>query len=527
MNNALGYLLRVKMRNYFRDLVKKPARLVLLIILVAAFAVTIIGGSSVQNDPERKVLDISLLCAGLNALLILIFSTSFSSGIQNGGRFFKMSDVNFIFPAPLSRHRVLLYGLIQQMGVNLFIGLFLLFQYSTLRSAFDITVWGLLLLFFTYTAVAFIGQCFGLFLYTFISSSDSRKKLVKTVYTLLVAAVVVYVGINVWAGKADLTGAFSQYGSSIFVNVFPVAGWMGAFAGCLLHGEVAAALMWFALTLIVYFAFLYIVAKSGRDFYEDVIASAEATQSAIVAARENSVPEATPRKIKVGKTGFSKGWGASVFFYKHLRENRRSTTFIVSTASLIYSVMTIIFSLFMRGSDSAIIAVLCFSAYMLIFMLPLGRFNRELFRPYIYLMPENPVKKMLFATLETLPTALIESAIIFIPCSIILKTGAAVCVLCIIARMSYSLLFTGGNIIVERLWSGNLSKVVGVFVYLFVNLILALPGLVLALVLPAAGIVIVDTTITALLLLVVCNIPITLLVFYLCRNMLQYSESAA
>ncbi|NCC67964.1 MAG: hypothetical protein EOM14_07180, partial [Clostridia bacterium] len=254
---------------------------------------------------------------------------------------------------------------------------------------------------------------------------------------------------------------------------------------------------------------------------------AETTQSAIVAARENSVPEAAPRKIKVGRTGFGKGWGASVLFYKHLRENRRSTTFIVSTGSLIYSVMTIVFSLFMRSSDSAIIAVFCFSAYMLIFILPLGRFNRELFRPYIYLIPENPVKKMLFATLETLPTALIESAIIFIPCAIILKTGAAVCGLCIIARMSYSLLFTGGNIIVERLWSGNLSKVVGVFVYLIVDLVLALPGLVLALVLPAAGIVIVDTTITALLLLVVCNLPITLLVFYLCRNMLQYSESAA
>lgn len=529
--NALGYLLRVKWRNFFRDLLKRPGRLVLLIILIAAFAGTIIGGNEVQNDPERKVQDISVLCALLNALCILIFSTAFMTSISSGGSFFKMQDINFIFPAPIGRNKVLFYGLIQQMGVNLFIGFFILFQYTTLRSNFDITIWGLLLVFLAYTLSAFVGQCFGLFIYTFISDSEKKKRLVKLVYLVLVAAVVAYVDVNILNNRSQLLTAIAQYATAWPVKIFPFAGWLGAFADSLFHGEILFGLLWLALTAGVFFVALYIVSKSNRDYYEDVISSAEATQSAVVSAKENAVPEAAPKNIKVGKTGFDHGIGASVFFFKHMRENRRSSKLFISPASILYAAMTVVFALIFKGESdnagSALIGALCFSSYMLIFLLPLGRFNRELFRPYIYLIPESPVKKMFYATLELLPTTLLESAITFIPVAFILQTGPISCILCILVRTSFAMLFTAGNIIVERLWSGSLSKIVGIFVYMFIDIILAAPGFAVALVLPSVGFVLIDATVTSLLLLTVINIPISLLAFFLCRNMLQYSESAA
>lgn len=528
-SGALTYLLRTKIRNYFRDLFKKPGRLILLIIIVLALGVSIVGGIFSSDDAERKVKDISLLCAIINALFILIFTTSFLAGIKSGGSFFKMQDVNLIFIAPFSKQKVLFYGLIQQMGTNIFIGFFLLFQYTILRSNFDINIWGLLLLFFSYTVVSFLGQCCGLFLYTFISDSDSKKFRAKAIYTLLIIALVVYVGINVWARRDSLVDALALFGDSIFVHVFPFAGWMGAFTSALFHGKLLTALLWLALSVASFFVFLAIVAKSDRDYYEDVISSAEAMQSAIASAKENTLPENAPKNVKVGVVGIGKGFGASVLFWKHMKEDKRSAKFIVSPTSLIYVVMSIVFALFLRGAfeGTAMLSALVFSSYMLVFSLALGRFNRELCRPYIYLIPESPVKKMFYATLETLPTAIVESVLIFVPCAVLLKAGALECILCIICRVTFALLFTGGNIIIERLWSGSLSKVIGFLVYLLVNILLALPGVAAIIACNALGIVIVNTTVTALVCMTIINLPVTLLAFYLSRNMLQYSESAA
>jgi hypothetical protein len=149
---------------------------------------------------------------------------------------------------------------------------------------------------------------------------------------------------------------------------------------------------------------------------------------------------------------------------------------------------------------------------------------KELAKPYIYLVPEPSLNKLLQNVRESIPGTLVESLILFIPLALILKLEPATLIGCIIARFTYAYLFTAGNILVERVFGTVSAKVLVFFFYFLALMIMSLPGVVLAIVLNSLGIVLITDTFTVFLALAVTNTAVTLLVFYLCRNMLQYAE---
>ncbi|MEA4895596.1 MAG: putative ABC exporter domain-containing protein, partial [Oscillospiraceae bacterium] len=141
-----------------------------------------------------------------------------------------------------------------------------------------------------------------------------------------------------------------------------------------------------------------------------------------------------------------------------------------------------------------------------------------------YLVPEPPFKKMLYALAETFPAELLESTLIFIPVSIIVRAPVSVCLLCIVGRMSFSFLFISSSIAIERIWGGSLSKTAGILIYFLVDLLLSAPGIVLAIVLTSNGISFSSSDVTSVLCIALMNIPIAALIIYVCRNVLQYAE---
>jgi len=520
--NALGYLLRTKLHNQLLSFFKKPIRIVYVVIFLGLIVMTFIGGESGANESDRVIRDISELTAGINALLILIFSTTFYGGLTNGGTFFRMADVNFLFPSPLNKRNVLFYALIQQIGTSMLIGLFILFQYSMLHVTYNLSYLGLMLIFIVYSLTVFLSQTAAMFLYTFVSDSDKKKATAKTVLYVVVLSLLAYIGFHVLANKDQIVKALTEAGNGLPILLFPFAGWMGGFAGNIFKGNYIESILWLALCVGAFIAMLVAMSRSNRDYYEDVLASTETMQSAISAAKEGIKPEATPRIIKVGKSGIGKGEGSSAFFYKHLLENRRASNILLSPMALMFIIMTIVFALFSK--KAGILPSFSFSIYMMIFTVALGRFNRELTKPYIYLVPEPPLKKMIWALAETLPTELLESIIVMVPVSVIVGAGALECVICIVARVSFAALFLSGSIVVERIWGGSLSRVGGMLIYLLIDLLMAVPGIVLAIALVSVGVSPVSMIFTIAVCIAACNIPVAVLVLYLCRNMLQYAE---
>jgi hypothetical protein len=516
MIGALPYLYLTRLKNAIKELFKKPVRLIYVLFLLGLVVFSLTAGDARAGRDGFR--DPAELTAMATAFYILMFLITVQNGFSRGGSIFTMPDVNLIFPAPLSRSRVLFYGLFRQINTSLLLGLVILFQYGWLRNAYGVSYIVLFSLFMGYVATVFLGQITAMTIYTFTSSDEVLRNRLKAVFYLLTGMLVLYAGFYVWqhAGEGVLSAAVTV-GNSLMVRCFPVGGWLGwTFAASLSAASFVPGL----LTSLAWLVLLVcMINYSNRDWYEDVLKTAEFTQSVAAAHREGNL-EVAPDKVRIGRTGIGKGWGADAFYYKHKIENRRGSVFLLSRSSLIFAAIIIIMALFMR--EGGIAAVFGLATYMQVFTTALGRINKELTKPFIYLVPEPPFAKLVQNLREMVPGTVLEAVVIFVPVGMILNLSWPDVCACILARISFALLFAAGNIVVERFWSGA-SKVLVLLLYVVVMVVLAAPGVGLAMVI-SSHLVLLSENFTIFLVMAIVNTPVSLLTLYLCRNMLQYAE---
>lgn len=489
------------------------------VLLLAVLVFVTISGNAGAKD-TGKFRDMRELCAIFTGFYSVMFVMLANNGFGRGGTIFTLADVYLVFTSPVSQTRVLLYGLFRQLGTSLILGLFLAFQYSWMRNQYGISPGILLLIMLGYAAVVFLGQITAMVIYSFTSASETKRRAAKTVFYTVVAAFALYIAAYALSGGANAPGRLVQAANGGVARLFPVGGWLGRAVYGLITGDTANVFTGVGLCGAFFAILITLVIKLNPDYYEDVIRSTEATHLAITAKKEGIVGDAAPANVRLGKTGIGKGFGADVFYYKHKLENRRSRLFILSPSALVWAAVTVLFALFMRNYGIA--SIFIFSTYMQIFSVALGRLNKELLKPFVYLVPEPPFKKLLQCTCEMFLPAVLEAAVIYVPVALIIKMSALDTVFCIAARVSFSMLFCAGNVAIARIWSGA-NKVFGVLLYMLTMALISVPGVALA-VLLSSTVTIISANITILISLIACNIPVSLLVFYACRNMLSYSE---
>ena len=516
--NALIYLLGTKLKNQLKSFLKSPGKLLYLVIIVLLIGFVVFSGN-ISTEAGQAFRPMSELTAMVFALFVAMFFLLANGGFNHGGNFFNMVDVNLIFPAPLKPQHVLFYGLCQQMGTSLVVGIFLIFQYSWLHQLYGIGMGEIIIILIGYGLTVFLGQTVALVLYSATSGSDQKRRIARTVYYLLLALIAAFVAFHALTSHDMLAGAVAAC-NALPMRLFPLAGWMSMAVSGALTGELLPLLLGLGLSVLGFVLMITLMTRTRTDFYEDVLKSAETVQSAITAKKQGQIGEAAPRNVKVGKTGLGKGWGASAFYYKHMVENRRSRIFLLSPMSLLFAAMTIGFGALM-GKEIGPVGILAFGTYLQIFGIMLGRINKELIKPFIYMIPEPPLKKLIFALAESIPSSAVEAVVVFLPLGILLQMDAFAILCLIAARIGYAILFMAGNVAVERLWGGVSSRTVVMFLYIFTLLVVVLPGIVVAVLF---GVLLSLPLMGAILILTAANLLVALLILFLCRDMLEWAE---
>lgn len=473
--SALTYLTLTRLKNGIRDLLRKPARLIYVVFLLALLVFAVQGSGSTY--PPESYRDLREVVAMATALFLFIFLLTVWNGFSKGGTIFSLSDVNLLFPSPspepARHHSTASCGKSAQHSC---LGTFFS---STNNGGFKqshngITMASTVALFLCYTAAVFLGQVTAMTIYTFTSSHEGAQKLLKGLIILCLLLVAGWLFWGFWTSPDQRLAGVIDASVSLPVQLFPVGGWLGwVFSACLGLGTWWPGLL---LCLAWFFLLLFLLTHFDRDWYEDVLRTAELAQSAIVAKKEGTM-ESVPGKVRIGATGLKKGWGASAFYYKHKIENRRGSWMLLPPASLIFAVVLIGFSFFMR--ESGILPVFAFAVYLQLFTAGQSRINRELYKPFIYLVPESSFSKLLHCLRELVPSALAEAIVVFVPVGLILGMGPGAILVCLFARMSYALLFQSGNLLLERFWSGA-SKALIMFLYFLILILLTLPGILIA-----------------------------------------------
>lgn len=548
MKSPLMYLTAVKLKNQLKEAVKHPAKLIYIIFIAAALVLSTIGGQT--NAEHLELRPLQELTAIMVLFYSLMFLITFINGVNGGaGNYpmFTLSDVSVLFPSPLRPNKVLFYGLFRQLGLSLLLGFFLLFQYNWMHGLYGVEYGHLIFIVLGYGLSLFLGQVCAMAAYVRSSGNDNARRVVKyCVYGVTLGFVVWMLarclpGVLAVSASGSLpeeggflltefTGLLEE-GTNFLATIgifFPVSGWAAGLIGGVFAQEWLTAGLCALLIAAAFLVALLLVVKNKNNYYEDVLQTAEVAQSAITAKKEGLPAEMTPKKVRLGKTGLERGRGASVIFFKHQMENRRSGVLMFSKTSIIFMLVIIGCSmlyntLFEAEEPSAVlVAVFAMSTYMQIFSESAGRFNWELTKPYIYLIPEPPLKKLLWAIGENLVADVCEAVVIYVPVALIIGLGPVDMLMCIVARVSFALLFISGNMLVERVFGSVRSKGLMLFFYFLAMIILALPGVGLGVAVMAIELL--PGTVGVLAGITVGNISVALLVMFLCRNLLQYSE---
>ena len=514
MRGALTYLVFARLKAQLRLLVRKPARLVYLLVMIALFGVVLLGGGEAQAE-ARDARELPALAGAFYGLMFVILV---NAGFKNGASMFSLADVNLLFPAPIRPRSVLYYGLFRQLGASLLLSLFLLFQYGWLRSVYGVGAGVLILIVALYGVSVFLAQVVAMAAYSLTSASPRRRTIAKClIYGVPAAFLLAVVARAALGGGLTLASLVNAADTPLF-RLMPVVGWTAGMLRGAMTGDAAMFALYAGITATFLLAVVVLIARYDHDYYEDVLRTAEVSHSAITAQKEGRVADSAPANVKLGRTGLGGGWGAGALFYKHRVEDRRARRYLLTPTSLVFAVIVVGFAFFMR--DVGALPVFLMAVYLQMFSEALSRFGRELTRPYIYLIPESSFAKLLAALRQSLLGGLTESLVVFVPAGLLLSLDAWTIAALVLARWSFTLVYNADTVAEMRLFGGVSSKFLTMLFYLLLMLLIALPGAAAALALFALG----HCEALCYAALALLNAPMSLLVLFLCRNMLQCAE---
>ena len=512
--SSLLFLVSRKFKNRFREILHRPSELLVLLISVAMVVFCIYSGNMDSEYTALRSFD--EFKAIVLAIYTVVFVLTAKNGFINGASMFSMADVNFLFTGPHKSKTLLSYGLFSQLGRSLMLGVFILYQYSWIHSAYGVTVGELVAVLLGYAATVFLSQMLAMLIYSLTSGDDKKCNIAKVVFYAAVLLFFGFVGFKAFtADGTALQNAVSAANEPI-MRFFPFAGFIQYGVTGFIESDykcVAISVACFAASLIVYYLLISIL---NTDYYEDVLKATEVSYTAITARKEGKVQENVPRNIKVGKTGIKKGFGASVIAEKHKIENRRSRVFFLDITSMIFVVATIVFGLILKDPLSAF----AFSAYMMIISVNTGRWAKELLLPYIYLIPEPPFKKLMYTLREQIPVFAIESLITFVPFYFLLHCSIAEVIGMVLGKISFGWLFIGVSLILQRLFGNSDNKVLLVMINFLLCAVASIPAIVCA-VLAAMG----GAYEFIYFAIAGANLLIGTIIVFCCKNILEYAQN--
>ncbi len=533
---AILYLIRKEIKNAVIDLLHHPARLILYLFLAAMLGLSLLNGTEREVREPGSYLDIGILHGVYFAILFLITVPSVLSGLKSGATFFRMSDVNFLFVSPISPKKILAYGLVKQMASSIFMMIFLMFYAGMAINLFGITVWQMVALVAGIALIVFTIQLITLLVYSYSSGRPERTGWIKTVLYAEIGMMVAFTLSNFWFHGANQQSLFAALASP-YLEFAPVVGWIKGMVFAIMNGDTVRAAVFAALNAAVVAGSVLLFAKSNSDYYEDVLQTTESTfelKQAVKDGKTAGVRGMNTQPRRVTDTGIWHGWGASVFFFKHIREMKRKNRIpFLRGTSIVLLAINVILAFVLRAisggaRDDAmpngliLVIALSMSSYIQFFFNAAGDWTLELMKPYIYLVPEKPFAKLFWASLTTLLTPVVDGVIIFTVLGVILRANPVTALVCMLLYASMGFIYTAGNVLSQRIFGQLVNKGLLMFAYMLMLIVLLLPG---------AGI-------SLALYLLVENIPLTLLglpvfisnvlvsigIFAACRNMLSSAE---
>lgn len=430
------YLTKRSLMNNLKKAVHKPSTLIALIfaIVYGIFIVFSLGtlAVTIRMDSVRGLLII------LTVWSIYATLGNFMAYSSRKGIIFKPGHAHYVFTAPISPKLVLLNSAWMNYLVSAILWIVLAIGGLTV---FQVAPWKVLLFFLIGCVMELaLEVAIMVFLYT---NDRLPEKLMKGIR---IAIKVILIGFTLLIVLYFRKNGMSVESASAFIDwevlqMIPVIGWQIAVYRLILLGPTLLNVICsclYAVTVILAVTAVWRMRCDG-GYYEE--AAKFADDYAELKKRQKN-GEAVfsiggrKRKFRQIKERIN-AKGAKAIFYRQLLEYKKEKFFIFSKVTLIAVVIAFFLCYTLRDtaeeSGVAELFLLGVIAYMSIVMSGyLGKWENELKNPYLYLIPDTPMKKLWYATLMEHVKALVDGSIICIPVGIFWHVEPVYVVFCIL-----------------------------------------------------------------------------------------------
>ena len=536
---SIAYLLRKTVKNEILDTLRHPLKFLLYAFIAVSMVYGAIRGFTASLEDlggQSEILSDSRLLSGAYlAVLYFISIPIMLKGLSSGTSFFSLSDVNNMFVAPIRQRTVLIYGVGRQLATMLVLVVTFAAYGGMIINMFRMTVSQTLLLILGIVLMLIMVQLVTLMIFCLASQHPVRATVMKyfifAMTFFAIGAALVHIFTHEMSAESMLAAI-----SLPILEYVPFIGWMHGLIFGILETNTVKIIIFGALMPLTAAASIITLFKAKLDFYEDVLSQAESYHEFRENIRSGTVSDKMMlgnKQIRLRKKGIQKGQGATAVFYKHILEGSRRSRFMffnINTFVLIFVAFVTAFGIKhgMPDIDPTIIylaaGVIC--AYVQFFFSASGDWVKELTKPYIYLIPDGAVKKLIMAAATGLIKPFTDGIITFGLLAIFIGGQPIDIIICALAYGSFGSIYIATNVLAQRI--AGLDSSGGIFItfYMSVMIITLIPGIVIGLIVLssfAGSYGYIATTLLGTPVLI-WNMAVSLIIFCSCRNLLNNTE---
>ena len=405
-------------------------------------------------------------------LLLVVVLWGIYGGSKKGSDFFLMADANILFAAPLKAQTVLMFRLSFQMLALLFFTFYLIFQVPSMKLILGLDNFAIVAIFLAWGMLLFMSKLMSVFTYTLTATYEHLKKyVVPFVFAVGLLVVAATGAVYISTGNDYMATLRLTYGAD-WPNYIPVFGWYKAMVMNAINGHVFASLGYMALNLVFLIALVWGIWHIKADFYEDALAGAQKRDDMTKAALEGrninkdkkqSAKRAQKLEHKVRKSYELKGWGASVFLHKSILNRRRFSKFgFVTNTLLLYLAIGGLGAAFMAyKTDLREISVVGLIMALTLFFRNFGNpIEIESSHNWLFLVPEDPYKKVLYAILAGSVDCVLDLLPGIVVATVILRSNPLMALLWLATLVSMDFMFSCFGLLLQAILPSSAMDVV-------------------------------------------------------------------
>lgn len=405
-------------------------------------------------------------------LLLVVVLWGIYGGSKKGSDFFLMADANILFAAPLKAQTVLMFRLSFQMLALLFFTFYLIFQVPSMKLILGLDNFAIIAIFLAWGMLLFMSKLMSVFTYTLTATYEHLKKyVVPFVFAVGLLVVAATGAVYISTGRDYMATLRLTYGAD-WSNYIPVFGWYKAMVMNAINGHVFASLGYMALNLVFLIALVWGIWHIKADFYEDALAGAQKRDDMTKAALEGrninkdkkqSAKRTQKLEHKVWKSYELKGWGASVFLHKSILNRRRFSKFgFVTNTLLLYLAIGGLGAAFMAyKTDLREISVIGLIMALTLFFRNFGNpIEIESSHNWLFLVPEDPYKKVLYAILAGSVDCVLDLLPGIVVATVILRGNPLMALLWLATLVSMDFMFSCFGLLLQAILPSSAMDVV-------------------------------------------------------------------